>query len=114
MSPGRARSKRRLDGRPAVGDEQQVVAAALAGGLGAARDLVEDRVAVLAARVLVGDDDEPAALAGDPAHQRPLGRVALAGRPEDRDQPAAARRRDRARAGRARSGATPGCGRSRR
>ena len=60
-----------------------------------ARDRLEDRVAVLAARVLVGHDDQPAALAGDPAHQRPLGRVPLAGRAEDRDQPAAAGRRDR-------------------
>ena len=82
--------ERRLDGRAPVGDDQQVVVAALAGRLRAARDLVEDRVAVLAARVLVGDDDEAGALAGDPAHQRALGRVALPGRAEDRDQPAAA------------------------
>ena len=74
---------------------QQVVVATLAAGLGAARDLVEDRVAVLAARVLVGDDHDPGPLAGDPAHQRPLGRVALAGRAEDRDHAATARRRER-------------------
>ena len=84
-----------LDGRAAVGDEQQVVAAPAAGGLGPAGDGVEDRLAVLATRILVGDDDQPAALPGDPAHQRSLGRVALAGRPEDRDQPAAPRRRHR-------------------
>ena len=39
-----------------------------AGGLRTARDLVEDRHRILAARVLVGRDDEPTALAGDPAH----------------------------------------------
>ena len=44
----------RLDGGPAVGDDQQIVVAAAAGGLGAAGDRVEDDLAVLAARVLVG------------------------------------------------------------
>ena len=90
----------RLDGRAAVGDDQQVVVAPPAGRLGAARDLVEDRLAVLAARVLVGDDHEPGTLAGDPAHQRALGRVALAGRPEDGDQ---SRRRREAASGASRS-----------
>ena len=85
----------RLDGGPAVGDDQQVVVAPLAGGLRATRDLVEDRVAVLAARVLVGDDDDPGSLAGDPAHQRALGRVPLAGRAEDGDQSPTGRRRQR-------------------
>ena len=80
---------------PTIGDQQQVVVAPLAGRLGAARDRVEDRVAVLAARILVGDDHEAGPLAGDPAHQRALGRVALAGRAEHRDQPAATGRRDR-------------------
>ena len=86
----------RLDRRAPVGDEQQVVVAPPAGRLRAARDRVEDRLAVLAARILVGDDDEPAALAGDPAHQRALGRVALPGRAEDRDH---ARRRAAAASG---------------
>ena len=87
--------ERGRDGRPAVGDQQQVVVAALAGRFGAARDRLEDRVAVLAARVLVGHDHEAGPLARDPAHQRALGGVTLAGRAEDRDEPAATGRRDR-------------------
>ena len=90
---GPARTPRRSP--PAVGDEQQVVAAAAAGRLRAAGDLVEDRLAVLAAGILVGHDHEAGALAGDPAHHRPLRGVPLARRAEDRDQPAAAGRRDR-------------------
>ena len=62
----------------------------VARGLGPGDDLVEDGLPVLAARVLVRDDHEAAALAGDPAHQRALGRVALARRPEDGDQAAPA------------------------
>ncbi len=81
----------RFDGFATVGDHEEVVTAALAGRLGATRDLVEDGLAVLAARVLVGDDHDPGTLAGDPAHQRALGRVALPGRAEDGDQSPAAR-----------------------
>src|SRR6476646_1153424 len=76
---------RRLDGFAAVGDHEQVVAAPLAGRLRSTRDLVEDRLTVLAARVLVGDHHDPRALPGDPAHQRSLGRVAFPGRTEDGD-----------------------------
>ena len=86
MSPGRAALEGGLDGGPAIGDDQEVVVAPPAGGFGAAGDRVEDRLAVLAARVLVGHDHDPGALAGDPAHQRALGRVALAGRAEDGDR----------------------------
>jgi hypothetical protein len=68
------------------------VTAPAAGHLGATRDLVEDRLAVLAAWVLVGHDDDARPLAGDAAHLRALGGVALAGRPEDRDQSAATSR----------------------
>ena len=114
MSPGRARSKAASMAARRSAIDQQVVVAPLADGLRATRDLVEDASRILAARVLVGDDDDPGTLAGDPAHQRALGGVALAGRAEDRDQAAAARGGRAARAGRARSGATPGCGRSRR
>ena len=89
------RLERGLDRLAAVGDELEVLAATLAGRLGTARDGVEDRLAVLAARVLVGDDDQAGALAGDAAHQRALGRVPLAGRAEDDDEPAAARGRGR-------------------
>ena len=91
-SPGRARLEGGHDRGAPVGDQQQVVPAALAAGLGAPRDLVEDRVAVLAARVLVGDDHESCPFGRDPAHERPLRRVALARRPEDRHDAAAAGR----------------------
>ena len=78
------------------------------------RDLVEDRLAVLAAWILVGDDHQPAALAGDAAHLRRAW-PCRARRPSR--TPRSARRRGpprRARGGRGRSGARPGCGRSRR
>ena len=95
MSPGRARSmaasiaaRRSAISRRSWSRRRPAASAP-------ARDGVEDRVTVLAAGILVGHDDEPAPLAGDPAHQRPLGRVALAGRAEHRDEPAAARRRGR-------------------
>ena len=91
MSPGRARSNAASIAARRSAIDQQVVVAPLADGLRATRDLVQDGVAVLAARILVGDHDDPGALAGDPAHRRPLGGVAFAGRAEDRDQAAAAR-----------------------
>src|SRR5258705_2270322 len=49
---------RGLDGGAPVGDDQEVVIAPLAGRLRATGDLVEDRLTILAARVLVGDDDD--------------------------------------------------------
>ena len=58
MSPGRARSMAASMACAPVGDDEQVVVAPLAGRLGATRDLVEDGIPVLAARVLVGDDDD--------------------------------------------------------
>ena len=72
MSPGRARSKAASIAARRSAMTSRSWSAAPAGGLGAARDLVEDRVAVLAARVLVGHDDERGALARDPAHHRAL------------------------------------------
>src|SRR6476646_6299605 len=51
----------RGDRRTAVRDGQEVLPAPTAGRLGAPGDLVEDRLAVLAARILVRDDDEPRA-----------------------------------------------------
>ena len=95
MSPGRARSSAAAMAVPRSGDQQQVVVATLAGRFGAARDGIEDHVAVLVARVLVGHDHQAGPLARDPAHERALGRVTLAGRAEHRDQPAATGRRDR-------------------
>ena len=83
---------RSLEGRPdrgrAIGDEQQVLVATAAGGLRPLRDLLEDRDGVLAARILVGRDHEAAALAGHASLDGPLRDVALAGRPEDRHEPA--------------------------
>ena len=89
-SPGRARRIATRDGLGPIGDEEEVLAAPPAGRLGTRGDGLEDGHAVLAAGVLVGEDDEAAALAGDAAHLRPLGRVALAGRAEDGDEPARA------------------------
>ena len=91
MSPGRARSNAASMAARRSAMSSRSWSRRLPAASAPARDRVEDRVAVLAARVLVGDDHEPGALARDPAHQRPLGRVALAGRAEDRDEPAAAR-----------------------
>ena len=74
--------ERRGDRCGPVGDQQEVVAATLAGRLRAAGDLIEDRLAVLAAGVLVGRDHEAGSLGGDPAHHRPLLDVPLPRRPE--------------------------------
>ena len=95
MSPGRAASNAAAMASRRSGDQQEVVAASPAGGLGAAGDVVEDRLAVLAARILVGHDDEPCSFGGDPAHLRSLRGVALPGRAEDHDQATATRGRGR-------------------
>ena len=106
--------ERGLDRRPPVRDREHVHATVAARALRAAHDLLDDRVAVLAAGILVGRHDEPAPLAGDPAH---LGRAS----PCRARRPSRTRRRARrpaprqpARAGRARRRATPGSARSRR
>ena len=71
-------------------------------------------VGVLAARILVGRHDEPAALARDPAHLRRASRC-RALRPSRTRRSARRRARRRpARAGRGRRRATPASGRSRR
>ena len=85
--------KCRLHRRPPVRDEQQVVAAPAAGRLGTPGDRVQDGLAILAPRILVGDHDEAATLAGDPAHLGTFGRVALAGRTKEDDEAGAPRRR---------------------
>ena len=77
----------RGDGLGAVGHDEQVMAAPLAGRLGALRDGLEDGQAVLAAGILVGHHDQPATLAGHAAHDGPLGGVPFAGRAEDGDEP---------------------------
>ena len=77
------------DGLPTIGDDEEALAANGPGGLGPGRDRRIDGVAILVARILVRDDDQPAAFGGDPAHLRTLGRVALPGRAEDRDEAAA-------------------------
>ena len=88
----------RRDRLAAVADRAEVVRPSLAGRLGPDAIASKIGLAVLAARVLVGHDDEPATLAGDPAHERPLAGVALAGRAEHaiRPPPPAARRPARA------------------
>jgi len=53
-------------------------------------DLRDDRVAVLAARVVVGDDDAVGERLGDRAHLRALARIALAAATEHADEAAAA------------------------
>ena len=87
--------ERGLDRRPAVRDREDVHAPVAARALRAAHDLVDDRVAVLAARILVGRHDEPAPLARDPAHLAALRGVALAARAEHGDQRATPGRGDR-------------------
>ncbi len=77
----------RSDGTGTIGDDQQVLATPSADRLGSGRDGVEDGYAVLSARILVGDDDEATALAGDPAHRTTLAGITLAGGADDRDEP---------------------------
>ena len=109
VSPGRARRRpsRIAAGRSAIDGAgprpRRPPAASRPGAIA-----VEDRLAVLAPGVLVGDDDQPAAFAGDAAHQRTLGRVALPGRPEDGDQAPTPRGGERRELVEARSRATPG------
>ena len=55
---------------------------------GPGQDLAADRRGILAARVVVGDDDQIGQLGGDPAHRRPLAGVALATGAEHHRQPA--------------------------
>ena len=66
------------------------------------------------ARVVAGDDDAVGEPAGDRAHQRPLGRVAVAAAAEHAPEPAAARLARAGAARRAPSRAHRACGRSRR
>ena len=66
------------------------------------------------ARVVAGDDDAAGEPAGDRAHQRPLGGVAVAAAAEHAPEPAAARLGERRAARRAPSRARRACGRSRR
>ena len=65
------------------------------GVLRARQDCGADRGGLLAARIVVGDDDEIGAARGDFAHQRPLALVAVAAAAEDDDQPALGQRTQR-------------------
>ena len=85
-----------------AGDQQHVAAAKLgdrrADRLAAVADLdrarrrLEDRGAdrggILAARIVVGDDDAVGELRGDLAHHRPLAGIAVAAAAEHHDEPA--------------------------
>ena len=73
------------DRSAAIGDEEQAAIALRPGCLGSGGDGLQDGVAILASRILVGHDDQAASLGGDPSHQRSLGDVALTRRPEHRD-----------------------------
>ena len=77
----------------------------------AREDLLDDRVGLLAARIVGRDDDAVGEAADDLAHQRPLGAVAVAAAAEDADQAAG---RQAARLAQGRSRARPACARSRR
>ena len=78
---------RGADGFGAVAD----LAAPWAGG----EDGAADRGRVLAARIVVGDDDDIGEPRRDRAHHRPLARVAVAAAAEHDDEPAAAMRAQR-------------------
>ena len=81
-----------LDSLDAIGDEVQGGAAGGSRDLGRRRDLLEDRQAILPARILVGDHDHVGQPRRDPAHGSALLPVALPRRPEDRPQPSGGRR----------------------
>ena len=83
---------REVDRLRAIGDEVQRGAASGPRGLGRRRDLLEDGHAILAARILVGDDDHVGQPRRDPAHGSALLPIALPRRPEDRPQPSGGRR----------------------
>ena len=74
------------DGLPPVPDLDDPVGAA--GPRGAGQDLAADGRGILAARVVVSDDDQVGQLGGDLAHRRSLARVALAAGAEHHRQPA--------------------------
>ena len=103
-----------LDRRAAVGDDEQVVVAALAGGLRAARDLVEDP----SRSSPRGSSSVTTTIRARSPAIRPIsGRLAVSrspAEPKTAIRPPPPRRRPAGRAGRGPSGARPGCGRSRR
>src|SRR6185295_3256912 len=72
------------DRRPAIRDQQVAPLAALPEPL---FDRRQDRERILAARVVGGRDREIRELARDPAHDRPLARIAPAAATEDDDRP---------------------------
>ncbi len=84
--------------RQATADGGGAVADFLGLGRGGANGAA-DRRRILAARVVVGDDDAIGQALGDGAHLRPLAGVAVAAAAEDDDEPAAAMRAQRGKHG---------------
>ena len=70
----------------------------------AGQDLGADRLGLLAARIVVGDDDVIGERGGDPAHDRPLALVAVAAAAEHAHEPARRERAQRLERGRQRVG----------
>ena len=81
-SPSRASSIARAIAARAVGLDLDVAD-------GAGDDLVDDRLRILAARVVGGDDRDVGELGREPPHQRPLAAVAVAAGADDADHAAA-------------------------
>ena len=67
-------------------------------GLDAADDVAGDRLRILGARIVVGDDDLIGEFIGDRAHQRALARIAVAAAAEHAPQRAVAMFAQRAKA----------------
>src|SRR5436190_11460534 len=82
--PGRP--DRGVDRLAPIQDQLERRATSGAGRLGSGRDVLEDGLGVLVPGVLVGGDDQPAALRRDPTHHRPLLPVAFPAGPEQCDQ----------------------------
>ncbi len=88
VSPGSARARASAIAARRSGSTSTPLAA-----LGPGEDFGDDRLRVLGARVVGGDDRQVGALGPGPAHLRPLVAVAVAAGAEDRDQPPAVSRR---------------------
>ena len=85
-SPAPAPATARADRRAAIELDREIVAA---GGANAVDDRRGDRGGILAARIVVGDDDAIGELGRDAPHLRPLAGIALAAAAEHADERAA-------------------------